>query len=894
MSIKKSAQSFYLALLILGIFNSTATAQTIIPKDTKTVNSSQTPRQNNQAQLLAQTEEAGARTDVITFQPRVGASYTTEGAGFKPYGSFEGFFPLFQNPGENLTFVEGKMLLDTDSGALGGNLLLGHRFLNSGKNRVIGTYLSYDTRNTGNAVFNQLGLGLESLGENWDFHFNGYLPLGQSSAQLGSDRYPGTSTFQGTSLQLDRVRLFQDSLSGIDAEVGTKLASWTNGGLRGYAGAYVYGGANTGTFVGARSRVVGTWDGLVAGFSLQTDSQFDTRLVFNIGASLGSVKTGENQSILARMGEPVQRESSILVNNQIVKDSVTAKSSTGKDLVFRPITLGANTSLLTNTLTAAKPGDIVYVQGGTNPGVGEISIPNDVQLLSNGPVQLINTSLGNFQLPGSGTGVNPTVTGTVTLASNGSNQTLSGFAITNTSGQPGIVGQNNTNATIANNQVTINAPNTSNILAGRGIVLIGANGLTTIDKNTVTNAIGEGIRLDNVSGKASITSNTVTNTIQPITSSGLESSIFIRNNRGDVDLTIARNIVGDNKTGTNIEIDGIEFGLCRSYSTLDTFAKCSGTATAKVNIVDNIVRNIGNSRNGADGIDINLNNNDDTTDAGARVSNLTISRNQIFNISDKGVSFGVDGDAILGLGTISNNTVENVGDNGLHLRSRRNSNSNFVASSNSIKNAGANGISYSLNRSDASPNTNNAVSSAIISNNTIADSGSNGIGIDIRDLGQATATVSNNTITNTRTTGATRGIDAQTRESGRLNLILDTNAISGSRADGIRIQAGTNAGTSVANISVRNNNLQGNNTAPTANSGGLSASSANNSNLCLQVQNNIAGTSANTGFIFSRTAPSTFRIESTLLTTNAGTFTPTLPLNTASYTSVPSGTCGFP
>ncbi|MBW4510579.1 MAG: right-handed parallel beta-helix repeat-containing protein [Scytonematopsis contorta HA4267-MV1] len=893
MPIKKSAHTLYLTLLFLGIFTSAATAQITFSKDTKTVDSLQTTAQNNQAQLLAQTEEAAATTDVITFGPRVGASYTTEGAGFKPYGSFEGFFPLFQNPGENLTFIEGKMLLDTDTGALGGNLLLGHRFLNSGKNRVIGTYLSYDTRNTGNAVFNQLGLGLESLGENWDFHINGYLPLGKSSTQLGSDGYPGTSTFQGNSLQLDRVRLFQDSLSGVDAEVGTKLASWTNGGLRGYLGTYVYGGANTATFVGARSRVVGTWDGLVAGLSLQTDSQFDTRLVFNIGASLGGIKTGRNQSVLARMGEPVQRESSILVNNQIVKDSVTAKSSTGQDLVFRPITLEANSSVLTNTLVAARPGDIVYVQAGTNPGIGSFTVPNGVQVLSNSPIQLINTSLGNFQLPGSGTGVNPTVTGTINLASNGSNQTLSGFTITNTAGQPGILGQNNTNATIFNNQVTINAPATSNILAGRGIVLIGANGLTTINKNTVSNAIGEGIRLDNVSGTASITNNTVTNTIQPATSSGLESSIFVRNNRGDVDLTIANNIVGDSKTTTTStnEIDGIEFGLCRSYATTtpDPFAQCSGTATARVSIVDNIVRNIGNATTtGADGIDINLNNNDDTTDAGARVSSLTISRNQISNISDKGVSFGVDGDAVLGLGTVSNNQIENVGDNGLHLRSRRNSNSNFVATNNSIRNAGGNGISYSLNRSDANPNTNNAVSTAIISNNRIADSG-NGIGIDIRDLGQATATVSNNTITNSRTTGNTRGIDVQTRENGRLNLLLDTNTISGSRADGIRIQSGG----SVANISARNNNVQGNNTAATSGAG-LTASSANSSNLCLQGQNNIAGATASTGYIFTRTAPSTFRIESALLTTNTGTFTPILPLSAANYTSVPSGTCGFP
>ncbi|OKH54756.1 hypothetical protein NIES2101_06195 [Calothrix sp. HK-06] len=507
--LKKLSLSLSLTLLFLSIFTSTVNAQT----------------------------EETAEPSVITFRPRVGAGYRTEGAGYNPYGSFDIFLPVLQNPGRSLTFIEGKMLWDTDTDSLGGNILLGHRVINDAKNRIIGGYVSYDARNTGQTVFNQLGVGFESLG-NWDFHLNGYLPISKSSNQL-SENVLASPSFVGNSLQLDRVRVFQQAFSGVDAEVGTKLASWNNGALRGYAGGYVYSSEGIPTFVGVRGRVVGNWDGLTMGLSLQNDSQFDTRLVFNIGASLGGVKNkNNNQSVLARMGESVQRESSIIVDNRVVKDTVPAINSNGGGITLFSVADNQSGNLGA-ALASAKANDIVYVQAGTNSNVGSFSVPSQVRVLSSGPVQTVSTQAGNVQIPGSGTGILPK-SGTITLASGGTNQVLSGFAVTNTSGQPGIVGINNTNASILQNQVTINGANTNTLLAGRGIVLVGANGTTKIDNNTVRNAIGEGIRLDNVSGKASITNNIVLNTIQPQTQTGLEASIFIRNNRGDVDLTITK------------------------------------------------------------------------------------------------------------------------------------------------------------------------------------------------------------------------------------------------------------------------------------------------------------------------------------------------------------------
>ncbi len=944
---------FLSALLLPGLWAISASAQTV-----KTQELSRADVPPSIAQNLAQNLMVpAAAPNYAIFRPQLSIGYTTIGAGFNQSVNFSGFAPLLQTPGKSLTFLEGKLLVDTDSGTLGGNILLGHRFLSDSKTAIVGGYVAYDTRNTGDATFHQLGGGFAVLSKNWDFQTNAYLPLGNSSVQL-AETFSGSSYFQGNSLLLNNTRVFQAALSGVDAEVGTRLLAWSGGGLRSYAGGYVYSGEGIPSFVGVRGRLVGTWQGLTAGLTVQHDPRFDTRLVFNISATLGGNHAATNQpeTLASRVGEGFQRETTILVDNQTEQvTSAAINPVTGQPWVFQHANIGIGTgsgtfenptgtvaAALSNTLTDGN--GIVYVNAGKNSGIPAFTVPTKVQVLSTGPVQPINTSqAGLVQLPGSGTGVNPKVTGTITLASNGVNQVLSGFAVTNpTSGLPGIVGNNNINTSILNNQVIIplSAPNNATsqalgLTANRGIVLVGANstanGQTTIDNNTVNNAIGEGIRLENVNGKAFITNNTVLNTIQPYNQTGLEGSIFVRNNKGDVDLTIANNTVGDNNTrsttgyssviGSGVytngplvgnEIDGIEFSLCRSYAggLPDTFAQCSGTATAKVTIANNIVRNIGTlGVDGADGIDINLNNGDVDLlpDKGARVSSLTISGNTITNIADKGVSFGSDGDTVLGLGTVTNNTVTNVGGIGIALRARQTSNTNYVATNNTVTKAAANGIEYSETRTD-----NSAISTGVIDGNTIKDSGPDGIFVRTRINGQAKATITNNTINNSGlTSGTTIGIEVSAEENSKLQVLLSGNTITGNRAEGILIRdnataaGGVNAGNAQLNGVVKNNTITGNNTATTAGSGAFTARANSNANLCLQLQKNTAGLTLATGYVLNRavttaTAVPIFRIEDSLLTTNIGLFTPSLPLPTGASTaigtnnfvSVAASTCG--
>ena len=95
--------------LLLLLFSSPAFAQT-------------TPAVNDPDASVSETTET-----FPSVNPRLGVRYNTDSAGYQPFTSFEGFLPLFQSPGQNVTFLEGRMLLDYDSN-ISANLVLGHRF----------------------------------------------------------------------------------------------------------------------------------------------------------------------------------------------------------------------------------------------------------------------------------------------------------------------------------------------------------------------------------------------------------------------------------------------------------------------------------------------------------------------------------------------------------------------------------------------------------------------------------------------------------------------------------------------------------------------------------------------------------------------------------------------
>ncbi|MBW4508233.1 MAG: right-handed parallel beta-helix repeat-containing protein [Scytonematopsis contorta HA4267-MV1] len=827
-----------------------------------------------------------------TFPSRFGANYSTSGAGFDEFGSIEAFIPVFQSPGQNLTFLEGKLLWATGNNALGGNILLGHRFKSDSGNYLVGGYVSFDSRNTGETVFNQLGAGFESLSDSLDFRTNVYLPIGNKSAVLAST-LPGTFAFSGNALEIDRVQLFQQALTGFDAEVGTKLASLGSGSLRGYAGLYYYTSQDIDGFVGARGRLVARPnDNLVAGLALQSDSVFDTRLTFTIGVNLspGSSKRRSKNTLLARMNESPERQSNITVDNLLVKDSVAATDpATGLAYNFQHVNLGLGNSngtiespfgTIQAALNVAKPGDTVYVQSGTNPGVPAFKIPDGVQVISSAVLMEIKTQIGTVKLPFSGSGGLPLIKDTVTL---GNNTSLVGFNIANAK-SAGIQGSDISNISLKNNTI-INSTE-------QAINLEDVDGKVEIINNSINGTQeGSGMRIINQIGEVDL--KIVGNTVENAKSNGVN---VIFENTATAQIDISKN------TTVNNANDGIGIFLNDNYqgfvniSANNTFNNkidgisivSSQNSRSTINILNNT-----SVENGYDGIYMDV---FDSSQVTTNIFNNTTNNNNAY-----GINVGANSDAIL-KANVSNNILQKNKDDAIVLFLDGNSQGFVDITNNTVTQNQYSGIYLGINGT-ASATAN--ISKNIVSGHTTPDT--EGIFIYLGDDSKGNVTVANNTIT-----GNFRGITSGANDNAKLRIILEGNNVTGNLTEGIAITGDSDPqreelGQNQTFAAVRNNTIVNNNTSGQG-FGDLSAATfSDGSSICIQARDNKINTIALADISVPELgAP--FDNENSPLYYLAGMVRLELPnvfstnsIKTAnpantfvwSGTYIPAGTCGF-
>jgi len=767
---KRPAPGLWVGLLFSGALTYPVVAQTANPQ-------ADTPRPVSVGQA--------ADLNVL---PRLGAGFTTTGTGYESFTRFEGFIPLLQISGSTLTFLEGRLLLDTDA-RLGGNILLGHRFYSPNDKRIYGGYLSYDNRNTGNSVFNQVGAGFESLGDRWDFRVNGYAPLGDSR-QMVNERVldtglqlTGNPFFQDHFLvaqgqrQFQQIRHFEAAMAGFDVEAGARLAKLgSQGDLRGYGGLYYYNASGSNDALGWRLRLEARpTDALNLGLSVQNDAIFGTNVVLSVGATFPGTRprgVSKQESVLARMGESVVRTASIVVDSQTESKSfsepVTVKASnpeTGSPYLFQQVKLGVaeGNGTLENPFgtvqaalnaTQSDGNDIVYVQAGTNPGIPAFTIPSRVQVLSTGPMQALNTiEFGRVQLPLSGTGVLPSVTDTVTM---GNDSVLSGFAIASVTGS-GVAARNITNAEIRDNTIasstvagvllentTGTLTLTNNAIAGNGVPsLVGTNiNNVAILSSPLTsiNSATDGISLNGVSGNVAISDSPM------IITNPTGNGISAENVSGTLTLT------GNN--GSQISKTG-NFGVTLSNST-------GAIALSGFEITD-----AGNS-----GI------------FGTNLSTVRLRDNHISNSTRR----GIDLDNVNGTGIIANNTITNSGLEGIFVQAAGNTQQAIAINHNSISRSGNPGIFIQASE--------DAQQQLSLNDNTISDSTGQGIFAQASGTVQQNLSINNSTINNTITDSqgnAGQGLFAQASGTTQQNLSINNSTVSDSAAQGIFVQANNDA-----------------------------------------------------------------------------------------------------
>ncbi|NJL03286.1 MAG: hypothetical protein HC910_22965, partial [Spirulinaceae cyanobacterium SM2_1_0] len=442
----------------------------------------------------------------LNLEARIGVSLDSgPGVGYgSTYGSFYAFVPFSQTPEQRTFFGEGRVNL-LAQGEVGSNIRLGYRQHLPESDLVVGGHLGYDLRNTEfSETFHQIGLGAEVMGQRWEARLNGYLPIGDTRRQVAfadSGTLISNLQFRGNNLFFDRFRqqtqTFEAAAAGLDLEGGYQLADWESGSLYGYLGTYYLNVPSEGGYLGVRGRLLAELsEVLSAGVAVSTDGNFGTNFTLQLAATFGGRpvrQQGETpaESVVARLGQPVQRREMIAIDRQQentieqAQAEIARNPATGQPWRFLHVTDGAagNGTFespfgeVTDAVAVAQTAgnDVVYVDAGDRSGMDGFAIPDNVQVLSTGVTQFLDlVDVGNRQLPGSGTGTLPLLDGTLVpaplagsaMVSMNDNSRLSGFEIrTGGTLEFGIFAGNVSRFNIDRNTISTTGINTFGILA---------------------------------------------------------------------------------------------------------------------------------------------------------------------------------------------------------------------------------------------------------------------------------------------------------------------------------------------------------------------------------------------------------------------------------------------
>lgn len=317
-------------------------------------------------------------------------------------------------------------------------------------NRAYGINTYYDYRNTGRFNSNQIGVGLETLGELFDFRINGYLPVG---AKI-SDPYDTTfRSFSGNYMLVSQK--YQSGMKGADTEFGFHFGKSESFDFYAAAGPYYFIGKKAPTTWGGKARIAGIIkDILTLEISDSYDQTFHHKfqgqisLSFSFGPKSKVKEQGRTcevaNTLNDRMLQPVGRQE-IIVIDKTRKNTVAIDPATGLPYFFVFVD---NTSSSDGTYESpyhslaqaqenSSPNNIIYVfpGNGTTTGMDSgISLKANQKFWGSGVSHSLQTSQGRISIPAQSSS-SPTITNTnidtdgnvITLATNNA---ISGFTIT--------------------------------------------------------------------------------------------------------------------------------------------------------------------------------------------------------------------------------------------------------------------------------------------------------------------------------------------------------------------------------------------------------------------------------------------------------------------------------
>lgn len=477
--------------------------ETLMMKSDPQNDESSLPNDHNQAISVETSEEyCGCTPRPERIEVR---HIEAKGIGYnKGYTTVEGFFVIpstLENDWVPFLDIRGHVFND---GRPAANAGLGLRYLSS---RVWGANIYYDYRKTSRVHYNQIGAGLETLGNIWDFRINGYFPVGKRES--GSYHFK-FDRFKGNRMILKSKREF--AMIGGNAEVGAHAYHSRKVDLYAAAGPYYFAGQGRSTWGGEgrlaftgfnclRLQVSGSYDRIFKGIV-----QGEIGLFYSWGEKK-MVKKREcmdccdSRMIVKRALQRVDRQEIIVASHKREK-SAAINPVTGDPYTFWFVnnlshSLGTFESPF-NTLAAAEsasgPNDVIYVYpgDGTDTGMNKgIILKQGQQFLGAGIDQVIPTTKGKITIPAQASGLpfisNTLATNTWGVHLSESNNVVSGFHIQDNLGvQVGSAAIRSSPITISNG---VNYLIQNNVLStfkeGNGINIDGGKGQVAIINNTI-------------------------------------------------------------------------------------------------------------------------------------------------------------------------------------------------------------------------------------------------------------------------------------------------------------------------------------------------------------------------------------------------------------------------
>lgn len=411
---------------------------------------------------------------------------------------------------DGLLFGDGRFVI-TNDGTFGGNLGVGYRMLAPDAGRIFGASLWYDVDDTRSLMFQQVGLGLETYGTDWDLRGNAYLPVGPESRQDSLQLLPGSLRYEGQNLAYSQSRGFYTAMTGFDAEFGIpvpgSIAESID--LRVYGGGYYYTN-DYHNIPGASARMRAS---LLPGIDIEVqvthDSFFETRAFAGLSWTFGPLHYSNYPAddLSGRLGEHVTRNYTVVATHQRLIEHLLARNPTTNSLYrFAHIsstgTAGGDGTVANPFASiAAAQGtgvDYLLVQSGSvlDGSAGQVVMNPGERLLGlGGGIQQLLTvpELGTFALPtGPGSGAQPILRNAggdaVVVASN---TEFNGFRVENPTAR-GVFGDGVTGARVSNVSV---------MGAGsQGFELQNATGRVDVENLLVQSSGGSGIKVTGTGG----------------------------------------------------------------------------------------------------------------------------------------------------------------------------------------------------------------------------------------------------------------------------------------------------------------------------------------------------------------------------------------------------------